>query len=805
MWCFCSLREELFVRFEVRLENSAYKHIVSEPFGSKKETDPLFVLRNEEFALQCIIRSDEEFLLVRGRNTDIARKGLGHRFRVELRVLSSCEDSKLEEAFFLHLMDFVRDDEGRLISDVLTDKDSIYSVHREQGVFVGGKIPVDFEGSECGLELKVFYTEGYEAESLVWSKILPVSVGEFALEDIKNTDFYMDLWQHPCNWARVYEVSYYGPEHLHIIDKYFEELSKLGQKVCDLIISDYPWAGQRCYGVQENSNNLFESNIVKVSRGVDGELLCDFSAMEAYLSLAQKHGMAEEINLFGILGNWDARDFGNPLVDFRDPIRVSYFDEGDGSYKYLGSANEVETYLKKVFSHLEQLGLWDKTLILSDEPADPDVFEETVSLLQRAAGQKQIHLKCAIHDQNFFERYSKHIKSLSLNTCELVSNVSHIDNLKRSVEEKGGTLTWYSCCFPDKMNIFLKSPLIESRLIGWFTYYMGLNGFLRWAYGVWPGNVYESASYKKEKWAAGDMFLVYPGKNHAPLPSLRLKNILYGIQDYLFLKAMEDRYGREKIFPGLEKLLGAKEEMSFVPPRSVDLHHSLDPKDYSEFKRGLMGEDSILGRISDCVVEMDEDAITALIDEALELGFSAEEIKDRGLSEGMLRVTKLFENKEYFVSEVIVCADTLNKGITYLKNKFEVSSSKGPKVVIGVVEGDLHEIGKNIVKIMFEAAGFDVIDMGLNVKAEDIVHKALDEEADVIGLSTMMTTTMVKMREVVELIRSTKEELLPKIIIGGGCISQKYAGEIGADGYSANAVEAVKLVKELTGGRDEDV
>ncbi|MDO4793616.1 MAG: hypothetical protein Q3993_05490, partial [Filifactor alocis] len=124
------------MRFEIRLEDSAYKHIVSDDFRTE-EVVSLSVLKNEEFGLQCIIRSDEEFLLVRGRNRDIARKGLGHQFRVEFRVLSPCEDRKLEEDFFLRLMDFVSDDEGRLISDVLTDRDSIYSVHREQGIFIG--------------------------------------------------------------------------------------------------------------------------------------------------------------------------------------------------------------------------------------------------------------------------------------------------------------------------------------------------------------------------------------------------------------------------------------------------------------------------------------------------------------------------------------------------------------------------------------------------------------------------------------------------------------------------------------------
>ena len=120
---------------------------------------------------------------------------------------------------------------------------------------------------------------------------------------------------------------------------------------------------------------------------------------------------------------------------------------------------------------------------------------------------------------------------------------------------------------------------------------------------------------------------------------------------------------------------------------------------------------------------------------------------------------------------------------------------------MGVVEGDLHEIGKNVVKIMFEASGFHVIDMGLNVKAKDIVQKAIEESADIIGLSTMMTTTMSNMQETIMLLQ--KENNKPKVIIGGGCISQKYANEIGADGYSANAVEAVRLVKTLLEGQYE--
>mgnify|MGYP000309830867 CR=1 FL=1 len=208
-----------------------------------------------------------------------------------------------------------------------------------------------------------------------------------------------------------------------------------------------------------------------------------------------------------------------------------------------------------------------------------------------------------------------------------------------------------------------------------------------------------------------------------------------------------------------------------------------------------------LDKITEAIVNMDEDNIISLIDEALSGGISAEDIYNKGLSKGMLDVTKLFENKEYFVSEVIVCADTLNLGVNYLRKKFPAKEdSKGPKVIIGVVEGDLHEIGKNIVKIMFEAADFKVTDMGINVKAHDILDKTMETEPDIICLSTMMTTTRGKMKDVVELIHSKNLKNIPKIIIGGGSVSQKYSDEIGADGYSANAVDAVILVRRLIGG-----
>lgn len=578
------------MKVETRLFNSAYKHIFSEDYNEVPELQSLFVMRNEEFGFQCIIDFEEEFLLVKAQKKDISRKGLNHQIRVDVSAFSEEDGMRLDDYFFLHLMDFVKGDDEKWILDILTDKDSLDSCRKGQGVFIGGKLPSDLKCSHLYVRLRLFYKQGYEAEKLVCEKILPISVGDFSMEDVRTSSFYTDLWQHPCNWARAYDLSYYEEEHMKLIDCYMESLSELGQKVCDLIVSDYPWAGQRCYRVQENPNNLFESNIVRVSKNREGEFICDFTSLDRYVELAQSHGMAQEINLFGILGNWDAYDFGNPLTDLRDPIRISYFDQEEGIYKYMSSSQEVEVYLSQLFGHLQEKGLWSKTLILSDEPSDIEVFQETVKLLQRAAGDQEIQLKCAIHDQKFFENYGDRIKSLSLNTCELIHNIDTLSELKRSLQQRGGTLTWYSCCFPQKMNIFLKSPLIECRLIGWFTYYMDMDGFLRWAYGVWPQNVYESASYKSEKWAAGDMFFVYPGKRFRPLSSLRSKNLMYGIQDYLFLKSMEKELGRDFLMEKISFLSGKKEEMRYLAPREVEMDHSLSYESYQNLKYGLLIE-----------------------------------------------------------------------------------------------------------------------------------------------------------------------------------------------------------------------
>lgn len=209
-----------------------------------------------------------------------------------------------------------------------------------------------------------------------------------------------------------------------------------------------------------------------------------------------------------------------------------------------------------------------------------------------------------------------------------------------------------------------------------------------------------------------------------------------------------------------------------------------------------------LKRIYNCLVNMDEDNIIRAIKDAIAKGIPIKDIYEKGLNEGIVRVTELFDKKEYYIPEVIVCADILKKGIDYLDTIEGEKAEKGAKVVLAVVEGDHHEIGKNIVRIVMEASNFQVVDLGLNVKAETIIERAIKEKADIIGLSTMMTTTREAMREVVDLLNKEKSynKALPKVIIGGGCVNQKYANEIACHGYAQNAVAGVRLVEDLLGG-----
>lgn len=213
-----------------------------------------------------------------------------------------------------------------------------------------------------------------------------------------------------------------------------------------------------------------------------------------------------------------------------------------------------------------------------------------------------------------------------------------------------------------------------------------------------------------------------------------------------------------------------------------------------------MEKEVLFQEISDNVVDMEDELVEELCEKALEEGIDPNETITKGLIDGMNRVSKLYEEGEYFLPEVLTASYAMNVGIDVLKPHIkQEESSENIKVVIGVVEGDTHDIGKNLVKIMCEAAGMKVFDLGRDVPVDEFVRVAVEENADFICLSTLMTTTMPAMKEVIDRLKEQQIRDNFFVMIGGGPISQKFADEIGADAYTTDANAAVKKMKELKG------
>ncbi|MBQ9924573.1 MAG: corrinoid protein [Clostridia bacterium] len=215
-----------------------------------------------------------------------------------------------------------------------------------------------------------------------------------------------------------------------------------------------------------------------------------------------------------------------------------------------------------------------------------------------------------------------------------------------------------------------------------------------------------------------------------------------------------------------------------------------------------MEKEKLFAAIAENVVEMEDETVEELCQQALDEGIDAAETINEGLIPGMDKVGDLYESGEYFLPEVLTASYAMNVGIDVLKPHIK-QEDNGEKigVVIGVVEGDTHDIGKNLVRIMSESGGFEVWDLGRDVPLDDFITTAEEKNADFICMSTLMTTTMGGMKTVIEKLKEKGIRDKYKVMIGGGPISQKFADEIGADAYTTDAASAVKKMKELKGAK----
>ena len=207
---------------------------------------------------------------------------------------------------------------------------------------------------------------------------------------------------------------------------------------------------------------------------------------------------------------------------------------------------------------------------------------------------------------------------------------------------------------------------------------------------------------------------------------------------------------------------------------------------------------SVLSNIAELVQKGKAQEVSDLVIQALDEGFGAQQILDEGLLKGMGELGVKFKNNEVFVPEVLIAARALNKGTDTLKEKLvDLDVKSVGRVVLATVAGDLHDIGKNLVKLMLEGSGFEVIDLGTDVPADKIVEAVNEYTPDVVALSALLTTTMSAQADVIKALEAAGVRDKVKVIVGGAPITDAFAKEIGADGYSEDASGAADIAKAL--------
>ena len=209
---------------------------------------------------------------------------------------------------------------------------------------------------------------------------------------------------------------------------------------------------------------------------------------------------------------------------------------------------------------------------------------------------------------------------------------------------------------------------------------------------------------------------------------------------------------------------------------------------------------TVYERLATAVLEGDRDSVPGLIDKGLDEGKTAKELLDNGLIVGMDEVGVRFKRGDMFVPEVLMSAEAMKAGMAPLRPLLaEAEEEMLGTVLLGTVEGDLHDIGKNLVGMMCEGAGFEMVNLGFDVPPEDFIQGIKEHQPDIVGMSALLTTTMRSMGHTIKAIEEAGLRDQVKVMVGGAPVDAEFAERIGADGYGSNAPSAADLAKKLVG------
>jgi hypothetical protein len=550
----------------------------------------VYAARNEVAGVQLRLAGSQDFTLVLDRANWLHPLGFLPRLRLDVRFPGLPEG--VAECF---AVGYVEGDDRRQWMEYLDRAGYAEApAHRPQAVYMRLRISAEVRKGLYVGQVRLFSQSGFEDETLAWQGGINLHVAAAALPNVKDWSFHLNLWQHLTSIARFHHVALWSEAHYNLIDGYYASLAQLGQKAVSLIATEIPWSGQRGYRERGYPSYLFEHAVIDIRRDPQGGLHFDYAKMDRLLAMAAKHGIDRQIDLFGLVNIWvdEPFGFGKVIADAPDAVRLRCWDAASDSFVYLRQAGELRQFLAALQEHFQTLGLLERVRLEADEPHDLEKFKNSLEFIRQAA--PGLRLAVAIDHFEFMEVAPPELLDFFPVLPHLCKDPQLAERLIKLAHARGGRMLFYICCWPPIPNTFVHSPAVEAELLGWLTYFLKVDGFLRWAFCLWPADPWQRVSYRAPDWNAGDMYFVLPGKDGAPVETLRYEGLRAGVQDYELLKLVERTLGPAEAPSAIEKafakILRTKNIADFAAvdkANPADLY-SLDPLDYQAARQILL-------------------------------------------------------------------------------------------------------------------------------------------------------------------------------------------------------------------------
>ncbi len=578
------------MKLEYGLIDESFKYI----YGNRDFDNSRLCFENKEIELvsakgdwssfQVVVRAKEDITVSISKNPYFNPLGTLSNVRINV-TLPGLPDADIK----MNFIGLMEDDDRLLKSDILLNQESlVVEKNKAQPVWVEISTPENCKPGKYTGKVEFYTHKMFDCEIKLGTLTFEIEVKNIVMPRPHEYTFYLDLWQHLSNIARKHEVVLWSEEHFKIIEEYLKTLAELGQKSITLIVSEIPWSGQRKMRCRNYLSDLFEYNIVRIEKDVNGQFKYDFSIAEKYIKLCIQYGISKEIELFGLINIWLAEEDGYTgiIEDYPDAVRIRYYDKSDGCYKYMYSKEELKAYIKALENFFIEKQWISIVRVVADEPSDEELYMSRLSFLKETA--PSFKYKTAINHAEFIEKS----KNLISDFAPILPAVfEKMDLIKDIIGNFKGRMLWYVCCNPDYPNTFIMSPLLESRLIGLLTAFLNFDGFLRWNYTAWPEKPREKIYLNYPKWKAGDTNFVYPAWNGKPLLSLRYKHLKRGIEDFELIQRVRQYHPDHKnilntIWDRIFRFNDIKD--FYTPAIDVNELYSLDYEDYVWVRKTLL-------------------------------------------------------------------------------------------------------------------------------------------------------------------------------------------------------------------------